>query len=332
MKIAVFSAQSYDRSSFNESNLAFQHELSFFEERLNAATARLAEGYDAACCFVNDDAHGTVLELLSKAGVRLLLLRCAGFNNVELKVAAEHNMTVMRVPAYSPHAVAEHAVALLLSLNRNIHRAWSRVREGDFRLQGLLGFDLFEKTIGVVGTGQIGQCVAKIFLGFGCRVLAYDPFPNAELQSLGVDYVELPQLLGESRVITLHCPLVKETHHLINAETLKLLRPDCILVNTGRGALVEAVALIEALKHQKIGGVALDVYEEEASLFFRDHSDFAIPDDVFARLLTFPNVLITGHQGFFTKEALANIADTTLRNAASFETGNPDSKCLVRAT
>lgn len=332
MKIAVFSTQPYDREFLTKANAAAEHELLFFDVQLNPQTVSLAVDCQAVCCFVNDDVLAETLQKIHAIGIRLVLLRCSGFNNVDLPAAAALDVTILRVPAYSPHAVAEHTLALLLSLNRNIPRAWNRVREGDFRLQGLLGFDLFQKTVGVVGTGEIGRCVAEIFLGFGCHVLAYDPFPNEELLQRGVKYVPLTQLLQESRVITLHCPLMKETYHLINSETLKLVQPDCLVINTGRGALVEVQALIDALKDRRIGGVALDVYEEEASLFFRDHSEQAIPDDAFARLLTFPNVLITGHQGFFTQEALTNIARTTLKNATQFEGGTPDVKCVVKST
>ena len=329
MKIAFYSTQPYDQSSFTVANAAAIHQLVYFKEQLSPVSAAFAAGCDAVCCFVNDAADSSTLRELRKSGIRLLLLRSAGFNNVDLAAAADNGITVMRVPAYSPHAVAEHAIALLLSLNRRIHRAWNRVREGDFRLQGLLGFDLHQKTAGIVGTGRIGRCVAEILLGFGCQILAVDQFPDAELQSRGVSYVKLPELLSRSHVITLHCPLTTETHHLINAATLSQIRPDSILINTGRGALVDTRALIDALKSNRIGGVGLDVYEEEAGLFFADHSDDTLTDDVFARLLTFSNVLITGHQGFFTQEALAGIAETTLSNADSFAAGLPNRQCVV---
>ncbi len=330
MKIAVFSSQTYDRDFLSAANDNGQHELTFFEHPLNDVAASCAAGHEAVCCFVNDDIGRTTLIRLHELGIRLVLLRCAGFNQVDLNTAAALGIAVLRVPAYSPHAVAEHTLALLLSLNRNIHRAWNRVREGDFRLQGLLGFDLFGKTVGIVGTGEIGSCVAEIFLGFGCRILAYDPKPSQALTQRGVTYVDLPTLLQQSRVVTLHCPLTETTRHLINEQTLSTMQPDSVLINTGRGALVDTNALVNALKQRQLAGVALDVYEEEASLFFRDHSEHVIADDIFARLLTFPNVLITGHQGFFTHEALSSIARTTLQNASDFSQGSPNPKCVVR--
>lgn len=330
MKIAVFSTQTYDKDSLVAANVENKHSFSFFEHPLNDASASLAAGHDAVCCFVNDDVRASTLSRLHEIGVKLVLLRCAGFNQVDLNAAAACEITVLRVPAYSPHAVAEHTLALLLSLNRNIHRAWNRVREGDFRLQGLLGFDLFGKTVGVVGTGEIGSCVAEIFQGFGCRMLAHDPKPSQALTQRGVTYVDLPTLLQQSRVVTLHCPLTETTRHLINEQTLSIMQPDSVLINTGRGALVDTNALVHALKTRQLAGVALDVYEEEASLFFRDHSEHVIADDVFARLLTFPNVLITGHQGFFTHEALSSIARTTLQNASDFSEGSPNPRCIVR--
>lgn len=330
MKIAIFSTQPYDREFFNSANVTLKNDLSFFEMPLNETTASFAAGHQAVCCFVNDDVKAASLLKLNELGIRLILLRCAGFNQVDLKMAETLGISVLRVPAYSPHAVAEHTLALLLSLNRNIHRAWNRVREGDFRLQGLLGFDLFQKTVGIIGTGEIGRCVAEIFMGFGCQILAFDPYPSEALKQRGVEYVELTELLRRSRVVTLHCPLTKQTQHLINEETLTLMQSNSLLINTGRGALVDTYALIQALKNRRIAGVALDVYEEEASLFFRDHSENAIPDDLFARLLTFPNVLITGHQGFFTHEALTSIARTTLQNALDFANGTPNPSCIVK--
>ena len=329
MKIAFFSTQPYDQTSFAVANAVANHQLVFFKEQLSPVSAAFASGCTAVCCFVNDAADAAALRELANAGIPLLLLRCAWFNNVDLVAAADNGITVMRVPAYSPHAVAEHTIALLLSVNRRIHRAWSRVRDGDFRLQGLLGFDLYQKTAGIIGTGRIGRCVAEILLGFGCQILAVDQFPDSDLQHRGVRYVELAELLSQSHVITLHCPLTTDTHHLINAATLSQMRPECLLINTGRGALVDTKALIEALKNKRIGGVGLDVYEEESGLFFADHSDDTLTDDVFARLLTFSNVLITGHQGFFTQEALAGIAETTLSNADSFAAGNPNRQCVV---
>lgn len=330
MRIGVFATQPYDRDSLAAAASGTLCELAFFEANLNAQTARMAEGCQAVCCFVNDQADEATLQALADLGIRLLLLRCAGFNNVDLKAAKEFGFTLMRVPEYSPHAVAEHTVALLLCLNRCIHRASNRVREGDFRLAGLLGFDLYGKTVGIIGTGRIGTCTAKILRGFGCEVLASDRRVNDELVAMGVRYVDQEQLLSESRVISLHCPLTLETRHLINRHTLGLTQPGVVLINTSRGALVDTSSLIQGLKSGHIGGVALDVYEEEAALFFVDHSMRAIPDDTFARLLTFPNVLITGHQGFFTQEALNNIAATTIGNAISFASGKPHSESVVQ--
>ncbi|MEZ6042718.1 MAG: 2-hydroxyacid dehydrogenase [Planctomycetaceae bacterium] len=332
MRIAVFSSQPYDRrfldSAASDANAV---EFVHFEAGLTRDSVVISQGCDAICCFVNDQVDREVLSALAGLGIRLVLLRCAGFNNVDLQAAAEFDIVVMRVPEYSPHAVAEHTVALTLCLIRQIHRAWSRVREGDFRLSGLLGFDIHEKTVGVIGTGRIGTCVVNIFRGFGCRVLACDKYPNPELVDAGVEYVEMPELLKQSRIVTLHCPLTIETTHLINRHTISLMQPGGIIVNTSRGGLIDTRSLIHGLKTQHVRGVALDVYEEEASLFFTDHSEQAIPDDVFARLLTFPNVLITGHQGFFTSEALTRIAETTVANAQSFRDGNWVAANVVRA-
>jgi D-lactate dehydrogenase len=258
---------------------------------------------------------------LAEGGTRLVLLRAAGYNNVDLQAAAQHDVTVARVPAYSPYAVAEHALALMLTLNRRTHRAFNRVREGNFALDGLLGFDLHGKTVGVIGTGTIGAVFARIVLGLGCRVLAHDPQPNAEVERLGARYVPLEELLESSDVVVLHCPLTKETYHLLDAVAFARMKKGVMVINTSRGALIDTKAAIAALKSGIIGHLGLDVYEEEGELFFEDHSRHVIQDDVFARLLTFPNVLITGHQGFFTREALAGIAETTLRNLTAFERG-----------
>lgn len=325
MRVHVFSAKPYDRRWLPQAvPKAGAHEWVFLEPRLTAQTVSLARGADAVCAFVNDELSRPVLTGLVDCGVRLVALRCAGFNHVDLEAAQELGLLVARVPAYSPHAVAEHTLALILSLNRKIHRAYNRVREGNFALDGLLGFDLAHKTIGVVGTGRIGEIVARILRGFECRVLAFDPVPNPALEPLGVRYVPLPSLLAESQVISLHCPLTPATKHLISADSLRLMQPGAMLVNTSRGALVDTRAVIAALKSGHLGSLGIDVYEEEADLFFEDLSDRFIDDDVFARLLTFPNVLITGHQGFFTAEALANIAQTTVDNLDAFEaTGMP---------
>jgi D-lactate dehydrogenase len=322
MRIAVFSTKPYDRQALDAANERHHHELVFFEPRLTAATAPLAHGFEAVCPFVNDELSADVVAALADGGVRLLTLRSAGFNHVDLRAAARRGIVVARVPAYSPHAVAEHAVGLVLTLNRRLHRAYARVREGNFALDGLLGFDLHGKTVGVVGTGKIGTVFCRIMAGFGCRILAVDPYPNDEVLALGAEYVSMSELLAASDVVALHLPMTPETHHLIDADALAGMKPGVMLINTSRGGLVDTRAVIEALKHGRLGALGLDVYEEEADLFFEDLSGTVIQDDVFARLLTFPNVLITGHQGFFTREALDNIAETTLANATAFETGD----------
>lgn len=318
MKVAVFSTKPYDRSSLNEANSGQGHDFVYFEARLSAATAPLAQGCEAVCVFVNDELDAAVLDELHRGGIRLVALRCAGFNNVDLEAAERLGMIVARVPAYSPHAVAEHTVALILGLNRKIYRAYNRVREGNFALEGLLGFDLHGRTVGVVGTGQIGIEVARILRGFGCRILAYDILPNPESEALQVQYVSLDELFTQADILTLHCPLTPATRHLIDAQALSTMKPSVMIINTGRGSLVDTEAVIAGLKSGKIGYLGLDVYEEEADLFFEDHSGHVIHDDVFARLLTFPNVLITGHQAFFTREALQGIASTTLANLTEF--------------
>jgi D-lactate dehydrogenase len=282
---------------------------------------RLAAGFPAVCTFVHDRLDRAVLAALRDQGTRLVALRCAGFNQVDLEAAGALGLTVLRVPAYSPHAVAEHTVGLILSLNRKIHRAYGRVREGNFALDGLLGFDLCGRTAGIVGTGKIGAVVARILHGIGCRLLAHDVAPNPECEALGATYVPLARLLAESDVVTLHCPLVPATHHLIDAGALAGMKEGVMIVNTGRGALIDTPAVIAALKSGKIGSLGLDVYEEEEGLFFENLSDRVLQDDALARLLTFPNVLITAHQAFFTREALAGIADTTLANVTDFERG-----------
>lgn len=321
MRVAIFSTKPYDREFLCAANEVHGHELVFFEPRLTSETRALAAGFPAICVFVNDQLDASVLTPLAHQGTRLIALRCAGFNNVDLVAARDLGLTVVRVPAYSPHAVAEHTVGLILTLNRKIHRAYARVREGNLALDGLLGFDLHGRTVGVIGTGKIGTVVAHIMMGFGCRLLAYDPVPNADCGALGVRYVSLPQLLADSDIITLHCPLTPETHHLIDARALSQMKSGVMLINTSRGALIDTRAVIDALKSGHIGYLGLDVYEEEADLFFEDLSNRVIHDDVFARLLTFPNVVITGHQAFFTREALSRIAETTLSNITDFEQG-----------
>lgn len=321
MRVAVFSTRPYDRQFLDKANAAGRHELVFHESRLDAATAAVADGAQAVCAFVNDRLDAAVLQRLHAGGVRLIALRSAGFNHVDLGQAAALGMAVGRVPEYSPYAVAEHTVALMLSLNRHLHRAYSRVREGNFALEGLLGFDLHGRTVGVVGTGKIGECVARIMAGFGCRLLGCDPQPNPACEALGMRYVSLEAMLSDSDVVTLHCPLTPQTRHLIDAQALAVMKPGAMLINTSRGAVVDTRAVIAALKSGALGSLGLDVYEEEADLFFQDLSGEVLRDDVFARLLTFPNVMITGHQAFFTEEALTAIATTTMENLDAFETG-----------
>jgi D-lactate dehydrogenase len=321
MKVAVFSTKTYDRSCLEAANVAYGHELTFFEPRLTRNTSPLASGFPAICVFVNDQVDASVLRDLTQQGTRLIALRCAGFNHVDLAAARELGVTVVRVPAYSPHAVAEHTVGLILALNRKIYRAYARVREGNFSLDGLLGFDLCHRTIGIVGTGRIGVMVAQIMRGFGCNLLAYDVAPNPTGTELGVQYVTLEALYAKADIITLHAPLTPETYHMIDAAALDQMQPGVMLINTSRGALIDTRAVIQALKSGQIGYLGLDVYEEEAELFFEDLSTQMIQDDVFSRLLTFPNVVITGHQGFFTAEALQHIAATTLANMTAFERG-----------
>lgn len=320
MTVAVFSTKPYDQQFLELANRDAQgHHLTFLETRLNEATVALAKGFDGVCVFVNDQLTAPVLKALAEGGTRAVALRCAGFNNVDLKAAAANRIAVVRVPAYSPYAVAEHSVALMLSLNRQIHRAHNRIREGNFALDGLLGFDLHGRTVGIIGTGQIGLEVARIMLGFGCQVLGYDPQPSGDCRRLGVQFVDLEQLLARADIISLHCPLTPQTHHLINAQAIRQMKPGVMLINTSRGAIVDTSAIIEALKTGHIGYLGLDVYEEEADLFFEDLSNLVLQDDLFARLLTFPNVLITGHQGFFTRNALESIARITLGNLTELE-------------
>ena len=313
MKIAIFSTKPYDREFLEAAN-ARQHEMTFFEPRLTIETASLAEEFDAVCVFVHDKLDRETLQVLKDGGTKLVALRCAGYNNVDLEAAREMEIGVVRVPAYSPYAVAEHAMGLILTLNRKFHRAFNRVREGNFALEGLLGFDLHGKTIGVVGTGRIGLCFIRIALGFGSRVLVFDPQPSNELKTLDVQLVEMPQLLHESDIVSLHCPLTPQTHHLMNAQTLSQMKRGAMLINTSRGALVDANAVIESLKSGQIGALGLDVYEEEDAVFYEDRSGQIIGDDTLMILLSLPNVVITGHQAFFTREALENIAQTTIGN------------------
>ena len=320
MKVAVFSARNYDREFLTAAN-ASRHALRFFEPHLSEETAGLAAGFDAVCVFVNDRIDAAAIGKLSGFGVRLIALRCAGYNNVDLKAASKHDIAVVRVPGYSPYAVAEHTLGLMLALNRKLHRAYNRVREGNFALDGLLGFDIHGKTVGIIGTGKIGTVVAQIMAGFGCRTLAFDPIPNETCRSLGTRYVKFDDLLAQSDILTLHCPLTPDNKHMIDASALSKMRDGVMLINTSRGALIDTLAVIEALKSGKIGYLGLDVYEEEEQIFFEDRSGLIISDDVFSRLLTFPNVIVTGHQAFFTREALENISATTIDNISKFESG-----------
>ncbi|NDV61261.1 2-hydroxyacid dehydrogenase [Puniceicoccales bacterium CK1056] len=319
MRIAFFNTKAYDRRSFEEVNKAFGATIEFLEPRLDRRTTALAQGFEAVCVFVNDTVDEAVLEELSKIGVRLVALRCAGFNNVDLKAAERLGITIVRVPAYSPHAVAEHTVALILALNRKVHRAYTRVRENNFSIDGLLGFDIHGLTAGIVGTGKIGLNVIRIMRGFGCDVLAHDPYPNPEAEALGARYVDKDELFSSSDIISLHCPLTPESHHLIDEIALNKMKDGVMIINTSRGALVDTRAVINGLKKGKIGYLGLDVYEEEGDLFFEDLSDKVMQDDVFARLTTFPNVMVTGHQAFFTRNALEAIARTTLNSITEFQ-------------
>jgi D-lactate dehydrogenase len=322
VNVAIFSVKKYDREFLNAANES-RHELRFFQPHLNEETVSLATGSQAVCVFVNDQVNAAVIERLHSLGVRLIALRCAGYNNVDLSAATRHGTTVVRVPAYSPYAVAEHTIALMLALNRKLHRAYNRVREGNFALEGLLGFDMHGKTVGIIGTGKIGTVVAQILTGFGCPTLAFDPFPNAACRSLGVRYVELNELFAQSDIISLHCPLTPENRYIISDAAIAGMKNGVMLINTSRGALLDTVAIIEGLKSGKIGSLGLDVYEEEEEIFFEDRSGLILSDDVFARLLTFPNVIITGHQAFFTQEALLKIAATTIDNITKFENNQP---------
>lgn len=320
-RIAVYDTKAYDRRAF-EANAGPDLALTWIAAHLDPHTADLALGHQAVCAFVNDDLSRPTLERLAQLGVRLVALRCAGYNNVDLKVAEQLGISVVRVPAYSPHAVAEHALALILTLNRKTHRAFNRVREGNFSLAGLVGFDLYGSTAGVVGLGAIGKCCAEILRGFGMRVLGYDVVPDlAFAERTGVELVTLESLLAQSDVISLHTPLVPDTYHLINRERILVMKPGVMLINTSRGALVDAAALIEGLKSGRIGAAGLDVYEEESEYFFEDRSDRTITDDVLARLMTFHNVLVTSHQAFLTQQALDNIARTTLANIREYIAG-----------
>ncbi|MCF7848522.1 MAG: 2-hydroxyacid dehydrogenase [Kiritimatiellales bacterium] len=322
MKTAFFSTKPYDRVYFDAANADGAHEIIYFETRLTRVTLKLAEGCSCVCAFVNDSLDASVLIALAKQGTKLVALRCAGFNNVDVNSATDLGITIVRVPAYSPYAVAEHTVALMLTLNRKTYWAHSRVREGNFSLDGLLGFDMHGKTVGIIGTGKIGECTARIMQGFGCRLIAYDKYRNPVCENeLGMDYVSQDQLFSRADIITLHCPLLSETHHLINHDAIAKMKRDVMIINTSRGALIDTKAAIDGLKSGKIGYLGIDVYEEEEDIFFEDKTFEILTDDVFARLTTFPNVMITGHQAYFTREAVARIAETTLENITAYEKG-----------
>lgn len=321
MKTAVFSTKPYDREFLTQANESVGLELAFFESRLAPQTVKLAEGFESVCVFVNDQLDASVLIGLKKVGVKHIALRCAGFNNVDIASAEELGLTVTRVPAYSPYAIAEHAVALMLTLNRKIYWAHSRVRDGNYSLDGLLGFDLNGKTVGIVGTGKIGQCLAEALHGFGCRLLGVDQYENDRCKDVGMQYVSFEEMLAQADIISLHCPLMPETYHLIDNEAVAHMKRGVMLINTSRGGLIDTKAVIEGLKSGKIGYMGLDVYEEEEGLFFEDKTFEVRKDDDFARLTTFPNVIITGHQAYFTREAVSRIAETTLANLAAFGNG-----------
>ncbi|SCY99295.1 D-lactate dehydrogenase [Flavobacterium anhuiense] len=321
-KIAFFSTQPYDKTFFNKYNEDFGFQLDFFETQLNPQTVALIEECEIVCVFVNDIVNETVINQLAEKKVKIIALRCAGFNNVDLEAAKKHGIKVCRVPAYSPQAVAEHAMAMILTLNRKTHKAYNRVREQNFSLNGLLGFDLFGKTIGIIGTGNIGKAFSKIVLGFGCNVLAYDIVENEEMKKDGVSFVGLEEIFKASDIISLHCPLNEQTKHVINTTSISFMKDSVMIINTSRGGLIETSSVIEGLKEGKIGYLGIDVYEQEEKLFFRDLSADIIQDDAIQRLMSFPNVLVTAHQAFFTNEALTQIALVTFNNIKSLLSQN----------
>lgn len=325
MKLAFFDTKSYDIPGFDRYGIPAGVEIKYFEPNLNRDTVTLAAGFDAVCVFVNDTVDAVVVDKLYQLGVKAIVLRCAGFNNVDIK-ACEGKLRVFRVPAYSPHAVAEHAMALLLTINRRTHKAYIRTRDFNFSLQGLAGFDLYGKTVGIVGTGKIGRVFADICKGFGMKILAYDKFPNPDA---GLDYVDLPELFAQADIISLHCPLTEETHHLINVDTIAMMKKGVTIINTSRGALVDTEALINGIKEKKVGAACLDVYEEEGDFFYEDFSGHIVQDDKLVRLIAMPNVIVTSHQAFLTSEALDNIAATTVNNLTRFFSGDPDTSTEV---
>jgi len=321
MKISIFSTKSYDRKFLEAANEHAGHRLMFHEARLSPDTASLAAGSEGVCAFVNDQIDAEVIEILAEGGTKLIALRCAGFNQIDLHAAAAHGISVRRVPAYSPYAVAEFTLGMILTLNRQYHRAYNRVREGNFSIDGLMGFDLHGRTVGIIGTGKIGCLTVKPLAAMGCKIIGCDPFENPDFKASGGSYVELERLLAESDIISLHCPLTPESHHLVNSRTLEKMRDGVMIINTSRGALIKAKDMIRALKSGKVGYLGIDVYEQEGDLFYQDLSNEIIQDDELQRLLTFPNVLVTSHQAYFTDTALRNISDTTLQNIADFAAG-----------
>ncbi|OUR85704.1 hydroxyacid dehydrogenase [Marinomonas sp. 42_23_T18] len=329
MKVAVFSCKPYDKRTLIKANLDNEMQLQFFESRLSEETVSLTVGFDAVSCFVNDQLNTQVLKQLAKNKIKSIALRCAGFNNVDLEVAEKLSIQVFHVPDYSPTSVAEHAVALILSLNRKTHKAYHRVKEGNFSLEGLMGFNLSGKTVACIGTGRIGLAFIKIMQGFGCNVVCYDPFPNPNLIEQGLSYQSLEQIYQVADIISLHCPLNKDTQHLIDTQSLAQMKDGVMIINTSRGALVNVQSAVDALYKGKIGYLGLDVYEQEGELFFEDMSDTIIQDSVFQLLLTFPNVMVTGHQGYFTDIALSHIAQTTIENLTSFRLGEPNNRQLT---
>ncbi|WP_144212698.1 2-hydroxyacid dehydrogenase [Shewanella donghaensis] len=321
MKIGFFSAKHYDIQHFDAMNKDFNAEIEYFDYRLCMQTVKLAIGFEVVCAFVNDSLCEEVLVELAKGGTKIIAMRCAGFNNVDLDAAQRLGITVVNVPAYSPESVAEHTIALMLTLNRKIHKAYQRTRDANFALTGLVGFNMHGKTIGVIGTGKIGIATIKILLGFGCKVVAYDPYPNPAVEALGVEYIQLQELYPQCDVISLHCPLTADNHHLLSTSSFSQMKPGVMVVNTSRGGLLNAIDAMEALKTGQLGSLALDVYENEKELFFQDKSNEIIQDDVFRRLSACHNVIFTGHQAFLTDEALNAIAQTTLKNVTDLFNG-----------
>ena len=330
-RIAFFDSKPYDREFFTAANTRYGFELTFFEAKLRPQTAGLADGFDAVCAFVNDEIDETAVAKLADPGVKLLAMRCAGYNNVNVKAACERGIPVVRVPQYSPYAVAEYALALLMTLDRKIHRAYNRVREGNFAIGGLMGFDLRGKTVGIIGTGKIGRTFAELLTGFHVRLLAYDPFPDPKAaETLKLEYAPLETLFRESDILSLHCPLTPENTHLVDAAAIAKMKNGAVIVNTSRGKLIDSAALVDGLKSGRIGAAGLDVYEEETDYFFEDRSGEIMQDDILARLTSFPNVIVSSHQAFFTREAVTNIAETTLAACADFIAGKPLENAICR--